>query len=181
MASKTENYEGGCTCRQVRYRLTSKPMFVHCCHCRWCQRETGTAFALNAMIEADRVETLAGDVEVVDTPSNSGRGQRISRCPRCRIAVWSNYSGAGDAVRAAGELHGGGVGEEFALAADGGLDELREENANPSDEIQNRASPEEQCHNRAAVFVVAGSAPGRRGRNAHEDSAEDGEKEDSIQ
>ena len=99
MASKTESYEGGCTCRQVRYRLTSKPMFVHCCHCRWCQRETGTAFALNAMIEADRVETLAGDVEVVDTPSNSGKGQKIARCPSCRIAVWSNYSGAGDAVR----------------------------------------------------------------------------------
>jgi len=99
MASQTESYEGGCTCRQVRYRLTSKPMFVHCCHCRWCQRETGTAFALNAMIEADRVETLAGDVEVVDTPSNSGKGQKIARCPSCRIAVWSNYSGAGDAVR----------------------------------------------------------------------------------
>ncbi len=99
MASKTESYEGGCTCRQVRYRLTSKPMFVHCCHCRWCQRETGTAFALNAMIEADRVETLTGEVEVVDTPSNSGKGQKISRCPRCRIAVWSNYSGAGDTVR----------------------------------------------------------------------------------
>ena len=99
MASKTESYEGGCTCRQVRYRLTSKPMFVHCCHCRWCQRETGTAFALNAMIEADRVETLAGDVEVVNTPSNSGKGQKITRCPSCRIAVWSNYSGAGDTVR----------------------------------------------------------------------------------
>ena len=99
MASKTESYEGGCTCRQVRYRLISKPMFVHCCHCRWCQRETGTAFALNAMIEAGRVETLAGDVEVVDTPSNSGKGQKIARCPSCRIAVWSNYSGAGDAVR----------------------------------------------------------------------------------
>ena len=99
MTSKTEYYEGGCTCRQVRYRLTSKPMFVHCCHCRWCQRETGTAFALNAMIEADRVELLAGDVEAVNTPSNSGKGQKISRCPRCRIAVWSNYAGAGDAVR----------------------------------------------------------------------------------
>ena len=99
MASQTENYEGGCTCRQVRYRLTSKPMFVHCCHCRWCQRESGTAFALNAMIEADRVETLTGEVEAVNTPSNSGKGQKISRCPRCRIAVWSNYSGAGDAVR----------------------------------------------------------------------------------
>ena len=99
MASKTETFEGGCTCRHVRYRLTSKAMFVHCCHCRWCQRETGTAFALNAMIEADRVETLSGDVEVVNTPSNSGKGQKISRCPRCRIAMWSNYAGAGDAVR----------------------------------------------------------------------------------
>ena len=92
-------HDGGCTCRHVRYRLTSGPLFVHCCHCRWCQRETGTAFALNAMIEADRVELLAGEVEVVDTPSNSGKGQKISRCPRCRIAVWSNYAGAGDSVR----------------------------------------------------------------------------------
>lgn len=93
------SYEGGCTCRHVRYRMTSKPMFVHCCHCTWCQRETGTAFALNAMIEADRVELLGGEVEAVDTPSNSGKGQKISRCPKCRIAVWSNYAGAGDAVR----------------------------------------------------------------------------------
>jgi len=99
MASKTENYEGGCTCRHVRYRLTSRPMFVHCCHCRWCQRETGASFALNAMIETDRVELLRGEVEVVDTPSNSGKGQKISRCPKCRIAVWSNYPGAGPAVR----------------------------------------------------------------------------------
>ncbi|EDP64012.1 glutathione-dependent formaldehyde-activating, GFA [alpha proteobacterium BAL199] len=91
--------EGGCTCRAVRYRLTSKPMFVHCCHCSWCQRETGTAFALNAMIEADRVELLSGAPEAVNTPSNSGKGQKISRCPTCRVAVWSNYAGAGDAVR----------------------------------------------------------------------------------
>ena len=94
-----ETYDGGCTCGQVRYRMTAKPMFVHCCHCRWCQRETGTAFALNAMIESDRVLLLQGEVEVVDTPSNSGKGQKISRCPRCRIALWSNYAGAGDAVR----------------------------------------------------------------------------------
>jgi hypothetical protein len=83
----------------VRYRMTSKPLFVHCCHCTWCQRETGTAFALNAMIEADRVELLQGQVEVIDTPSNSGKGQKISRCPKCGIALWSNYAGAGDAVR----------------------------------------------------------------------------------
>ena len=99
MTSEDPSFDGGCTCRALRYRLTSRPLFVHCCHCRWCQRETGTAFALNAMIEAERVQTLAGEVEVVDTPSLSGKGQKISRCPRCRIAVWSNYAGAGDAVR----------------------------------------------------------------------------------
>lgn len=90
--------EGGCTCRKVRYRLLSAPLFVHCCHCRWCQRETGASFALNAMIEADRVELLAGEPRPVQTPSNSGRGQKITRCPECHIAVWSNYAGAGDAV-----------------------------------------------------------------------------------
>jgi hypothetical protein len=91
--------EGKCACGFVRYRMTSRPMFVHCCHCTWCQRETGTAFALNAIIESDRVELVSGEPEVVDTPSNSGKGQKISRCPRCRIAVWSNYSGAGDLLR----------------------------------------------------------------------------------
>jgi hypothetical protein len=91
--------EGGCTCRAIRYRMTTAPMFVHACHCRWCQRETGTAHALNAMIEADRVELLQGQPEMIDTPSLSGRGQKIWRCPTCRIAVWSNYAGAGDSVR----------------------------------------------------------------------------------
>ena len=90
---------GGCACRFVRYRMTSTPLFVHCCHCTWCQRETGSAFALNAMIEADRVELLQGEVEVIDTPSLSGKGQKIARCPKCRVALWSNYAGAGDAVR----------------------------------------------------------------------------------
>lgn len=91
--------DGGCTCGNVRYRMLTAPMFVHCCHCTWCQRETGAAFALNAIIEADRVQLLCGDVDVVNTPSNSGKGQRISRCPTCRVALWSNYSGAGDAIR----------------------------------------------------------------------------------
>jgi hypothetical protein len=75
--------------------MRSAPLFVHCCHCRWCQRETGASFALNAMIESDRVTLLAGEPDIVDTPSASGLGQRIARCPRCRIALWSHYAGAG--------------------------------------------------------------------------------------
>ncbi len=90
--------EGGCDCRAIRYRMETPPLFVHCCHCRWCQRETGASFALNAMIEADRVILLAGKPDLVDTPSASGRGQKIARCPSCRIALWSHYSGGGTAV-----------------------------------------------------------------------------------
>ncbi len=93
-----ETAEGGCACGAVRYRMTGRPMFVHCCHCRWCQRETGASFALNAMIEADRVDLVQGATETVVTPSESGKGQKIVRCPHCRVALWSHYAGAGEAV-----------------------------------------------------------------------------------
>ena len=91
--------DGGCDCRAVRYRVEIRPLFVHCCHCRWCQRETGTAFALNAMIEADRVLNLGTEPELVHTPSASDLGQEIARCGVCRIAVWSHYAGAGPLIR----------------------------------------------------------------------------------
>lgn len=91
--------EGGCTCRAVRFVMRGTPLIVHCCHCRWCQRETGASFALNAMIEADRVQVLQGTPQQVPTPSNSGKGQKITRCPTCQVALWSTYAGAGDALR----------------------------------------------------------------------------------
>ncbi|HMB76008.1 MAG TPA: GFA family protein [Kiloniellaceae bacterium] len=91
--------DGGCDCRAVRYRMTGAPLVVHCCHCRWCQRETGASFALNAMIEADRVVLLKGAPEVVLTPSESGKGQKIVRCPDCKIALWSHYAGGGEALK----------------------------------------------------------------------------------
>lgn len=90
--------EGGCDCHAVRYRLESAPLVVHCCHCRWCQRESGASFALNAMIESDRVTSLGVEPDIVDTPSESGTGQRIARCPSCKVAVWSYYSGSGPVV-----------------------------------------------------------------------------------
>lgn len=91
--------EGGCDCRAVRYRMESAPLFVHCCHCRWCQRESGASFALNAMIEAERVRDLGEPADLVQTPSASGAGQLIARCPKCRVAVWSHYASAGPVVR----------------------------------------------------------------------------------
>lgn len=88
--------EGGCSCGAVRYRLLSEPIVVHCCHCSWCQRESGAAFALNAVIESDRVEQLGEPPQRIETPSASGKGQAVLRCPACRVAVLSHYAGAGD-------------------------------------------------------------------------------------
>ncbi|MES1200025.1 MAG: GFA family protein [Pseudomonadota bacterium] len=86
-----ETFEGGCACGAVRYRLTSRPMFVHCCHCRDCQKQTGGAFAINALIETDRIEMLSGAPVAVEMPSPSGRGHDIYRCDACEVALWSDY------------------------------------------------------------------------------------------
>ena len=83
--------EGGCACGAVRYRLTSAPMIVHCCHCRDCQRQTGGAFAVNALIETDRIEMLSGEPVAISMPTDSGRPHDVYRCPACETALWSDY------------------------------------------------------------------------------------------
>ncbi len=83
--------EGGCSCGAVRFRLTAPPMFVHCCHCLDCQKQTGGAFAINALYETDRIAILSGAPEPVSMPTDSGRPHDIHRCPQCKVAVWSDY------------------------------------------------------------------------------------------
>ena len=103
MTEQAEIHEGGCACGHVRYRVESRPLIVHGCHCSVCQRQNGSAFAVNALIEADRVRVLQGEVVDIEVPSPSGAGQRIARCPKCQVAVWSNYlvfhGGLGELIR----------------------------------------------------------------------------------
>jgi len=84
--------EGGCACGEVRYRLTAEPLLVHCCHCLNCQRQTGSAFVINVLIEADRVELLAGEPQSVEAPRAGRAPQMIWRCPSCQVALYSQYS-----------------------------------------------------------------------------------------
>ena len=86
-----DTFDGHCACGAVRFRLTSRPMFVHCCHCHDCQRQTGSAFVLNALIETDRIEILSGAPEPVPVPTDSGRPHDVYRCPTCQTALWSDY------------------------------------------------------------------------------------------
>ena len=85
--------EGGCACGAVRYGLTSPPMFVHCCHCRDCQRQTGSAFVINALIETDRITLRSGSVRPIAMPTDSGSPHHIHRCSSCHTALWSDYGG----------------------------------------------------------------------------------------
>lgn len=114
----TEQMNGSCFCGAVRYRLKSAPMFVHCCHCLDCQKQTGGAFAINALIERDLIELLpsrrktigvkgavsgaaamgdeAGEMPIVEPvaitmPTDSGRPHDVYRCPDCATALWSDY------------------------------------------------------------------------------------------
>lgn len=91
MKGTFEPCEGGCTCGNVRYKVTATPLIVHACHCRWCQRQTGGPHVINALFEAPLVELTQGEVENTTVPSPSGEGQIIARCPDCKVAVWSNY------------------------------------------------------------------------------------------
>ena len=94
----SKRFEGGCFCGSVRYRLTSAPMFVHCCHCLNCQSQTGSAFVINAIIETDRIELLSGELAETTLESGDGKPHDVYRCPDCLVAVWSDY-GRRPAVR----------------------------------------------------------------------------------
>ena len=96
--------EGGCSCGAVRYRLASEPLFVHCCHCLNCQRQTGSAFVINLLIESDRVELLVGEPQPLDVPRDDGSTQTIYRCPACQVAVFSLYGFPGVRFVRAGTL-----------------------------------------------------------------------------
>ncbi|MEO0465953.1 MAG: GFA family protein [Pseudomonadota bacterium] len=90
--------EGGCSCGATRYRLSALPMFVHCCHCTWCQRETGAAFAVNGLIERSAIDVTKGELVCDELPTHSGTGQSFLRCSVCHATLWTHYSSMKDAV-----------------------------------------------------------------------------------
>ncbi len=95
MDNNSQIRDGGCICGQLRYQVTAEPMIVHGCHCRGCQKNSGSAFAVNALFEAERVKLISGEVEEITVPTPSGTGQDITRCVKCKVAVWSSYNMGG--------------------------------------------------------------------------------------
>ncbi len=88
--------KGHCGCGSVRFEVAQQPFAIHACHCSYCQRETGAAFAHNALVEPQALKLVAGEVEMVAIPAQSGNPQRIIRCKKCRTPVWGHYASFGD-------------------------------------------------------------------------------------
>ncbi|MGH7947830.1 MAG: GFA family protein [Candidatus Binataceae bacterium] len=90
---------GGCACGAIRYTLTASPLIVHACHCRDCQRVTGSAFVINIWIERKFVRTLRGVPKSFRLAGGTGQGHDVYFCGKCGTYVWSRYHGApGDAL-----------------------------------------------------------------------------------
>lgn len=115
MSEEHETFQGACCCGAVRFQLSRAPLFVHCCHCTYCQRESGSAFAVNALIETAAVQLLSGQTEATLLPSNSGKGHKVMRCGHCKTALWSHYIGAGEALAF---VRVGGLNQPQRLAPD---------------------------------------------------------------
>ncbi|KAF1814570.1 glutathione-dependent formaldehyde-activating, GFA [Eremomyces bilateralis CBS 781.70] len=103
-AGENPNYPllGGCGCGRIRYAIEVEPLTVHCCHCTFCMRETGSSYAVN-ILKAPAALATATTSETIEPipmliPSFSGLGQTIFRCPNCYVAVWSHYAGADSLV-----------------------------------------------------------------------------------
>ena len=90
-----ETFDGQCFCGKVRYRMQGRPMFIHCCHCRDCQQQAGSAFVINGLIEAERIELVDGAPKAVTMRTDSGHPHDIYRCETCQSALWSDYGGRG--------------------------------------------------------------------------------------
>ncbi|HEY2034673.1 MAG TPA: GFA family protein [Rhizomicrobium sp.] len=86
-----DGLRASCFCGAVAFKLTAAPMFVHCCHCTDCQVQTGGAFAINAIIEAEHVRVTKGAPVAVTLPADSGRPHDVYKCAECQTALWSDY------------------------------------------------------------------------------------------
>ena len=107
--------EGGCDCGAVRFRLEAEPIVVNCCHCRACQRQSGSAFAINVIVETDQVTILSGDPIRFAHETGSGAGQSNLRCDACGTSLASVYHAAGETLRF---LRGGAFDDSTAVVPD---------------------------------------------------------------
>ena len=82
---------GGCGCGHVQYSVVGEPIFANNCHCRLCQRQTGSTSVVNAFFESERITLVQGELTEHVVTAGSGGAHTICRCGQCGTALWSRY------------------------------------------------------------------------------------------
>jgi hypothetical protein len=83
-----DTHEGGCVCGNVRYRATGEPILATVCHCKFCQKRTGSAFSQPVVFKAEQVEFSGGQRTTYEHHSDeSHRWLRMELCPHCGTTV----------------------------------------------------------------------------------------------
>ncbi len=88
---------GGCQCGRVRYRLVGEPLFLSVCHCKECQRQSGSAFGMSMLVPEANL-TVEGTLKSFERSSESGRPVRCHFCPECGTRIYHAISYAAGAV-----------------------------------------------------------------------------------
>ena len=79
-------HAGGCICGSVRFVTRGEPLRVTLCHCKWCQRRTGTAFGTEVVFESGQVEFSGEEIARYRHLSDeSGRWLDTHFCRRCGV------------------------------------------------------------------------------------------------
>ena len=99
-------HEGGCSCGAVRYRVASTPMRTSVCHCRFCQRRTGSAFGIGIFFRDEDVEFLRGELKTYEHRSDeTHRWLRMQFCAICGNTIsWTVEALPGVRAIAGGSL-----------------------------------------------------------------------------
>ena len=78
---------GACACGAVRYEVAGDPLLMHNCHCKGCQRLTGSAFKMGSYWPEDSVKIVSGSMTKYSREADSGRTVTSQFCKICGTTV----------------------------------------------------------------------------------------------
>ena len=81
-------FTGGCLCGSVRYQCSAEPIAMGNCHCRDCQRVTGSGYASGILVPRSAV-TITGNVKYYEVSADSGSTVGRGFCPNCGSRLFS--------------------------------------------------------------------------------------------
>lgn len=85
---------GGCLCGGIRYEVSGAPVFSLFCHCRDCQRQSGSGYIAAMRVPAANFRVVCGTLKLFRKPGDSGNAVSRAFCPDCGTTLFIRVAGA---------------------------------------------------------------------------------------